>query len=100
MRFKLIDPNLRADDRLFVPALADVVDSGLVTKFQVVDVNDQELIGEVADWRHIPDDHDDPTGFFDYRAGPRGGNREFFHLGSGLLAQPEIWEPVADEKGE
>lgn len=102
VRVRLIDPSLNPDDRLVVPVLvgcAGVDDNGGVKPGAEITVP-EEVAGEPGSWQPIPEGHFDPSGFFQYRSGPRGGNPEYYHLGYGLLAQATIWEAVDGNPGD
>jgi hypothetical protein len=89
--------------------LPDLSGSGVADVVQHGDVIDvpAELAGEGPRWRQVgkPEDdplhpNHDPFGFYDRRE--HAGHAEVFDLGSGLLAQVDIWQSVTGktEKAE
>jgi hypothetical protein len=80
------DPSIGAEHALIVPSLVDYGIDSYVPNGAVIDVP-AEVAGSEPRWRVATDEDD--TAFLQTRE--HAGKLEVYDLGSGLLAQSDIW---------
>jgi hypothetical protein len=88
MKVQLVDPSLGKDDARLVPVLADHGLDVLVPAGAVIDVP-PAVAGKAPHWRK-PVDGDD-LAFMETKVDEDGETTTVHDLGSGLLAQVDIW---------